>query len=242
MPPELPRPTTLAPLPRALLIDVGFTLLSFDGVTIARHAAEAGLAVDPRAIDETERTLRAELAQHDWPQSRESTAPKSGGATFFARMFRLAGANTAAVDEAAAHVWRRHLEKNVWSRPLPGATEALARLRDRGIRMAVVSNSEGTVEALLGEVGMAAFFDVIIDSWHVGVTKPDRRIFDHTLGHLGIEARDAMMVGDSLRADIGGAQAVGMRAVLMDPFALHPQVEVPRFPSFSAFADALLAA
>jgi HAD superfamily hydrolase (TIGR01662 family) len=242
MPPELPRPASLAPLPRALLIDVGFTLLSFDGATIARHAGEAGLSVDPRAIEATESVLRAELAHHDWPQSRESTAPKGGGANFFARMFQLAGAESSlTLQEAAAHVWQRHLEKNVWSRPLPGAADALARLHDHGMRLAVVSNSEGTVEALLRDVGMAQFFDVIVDSWHVGVTKPDARIFVHTLGHLGVVAADAMMVGDSLRADIGGAQAVGMRAVLMDPFDLHAGVEVPRFRSFAGFAEALLA-
>jgi HAD superfamily hydrolase (TIGR01662 family) len=230
-------------LPRALLIDVGFTLLSFDGTVIAKYAAEAGLVVNAAAIEATEPTLRAELAQHDWPQSRESTAPKSGGAAFFARMFHLAGARASGndINQAAAHVWQRHLEKNVWSRPLPGAAEALARLHDRGIRLAVVSNSEGTVEVLLHEVGMGRYFDVIVDSWHVGVTKPDPRIFRHTLTHLAVDAADAMMIGDSLRADIGGAQAVGIRPILMDPFDLHPNAGVPRYPSFATFTDALLA-
>lgn len=244
MPSELPRSASLAPRPHGLLVDVGFTLLSFDGATIARHAAEAGVEVTPAAIEATEPTLRAELAQHDWPQSRGSTAPKTGGAMFFTRMLRLAGArgSESAIAGAAAFTWQQHLQRNVWLRVLPGATAALGRLRSAGVRMAVVSNSEGTVEALLGEVGMAGFFDAIVDSWHVGMTKPDPRIYAHALGHLAVPAADAMMVGDSLRADVEGPQAVGVRGVLLDPCDLYRgHTDVPRFATFAAFADAVLA-
>lgn len=201
------------------------------------------MTVSAAAIEATEGPLRAELAQHDWPQSRESVAPATGGAKFFARMLTLAGAQPGrhSIDDVAATIWQRHLERNVWSRPLPGVVSALSRLRERGVRLAVVSNSEGTVEALLRDIGMAAFFDVIVDSWHVGFVKPDPRIFAYTLEKLDVGPADAMMIGDSLRADVGGAEAAGVRAALLDPFDLYPDAPVPRFARFPDFVDAVLA-
>jgi putative hydrolase of the HAD superfamily len=56
-------------------------------------------------------------------------------------------------------------------------------------------------------------FDAIVISEEVGVRKPDRRIFDLTLTRLGVEADDAVFVGDHPETDIRGAQEAGMRAI-----------------------------
>jgi HAD superfamily hydrolase (TIGR01509 family) len=235
-------PEPFLPVPKALLIDAGFTLVSYEGATIAELAAASGVQVTGTEIEATEAMLRAELAHHDWPQRPGSAAPATGGARFFRRVLELSQARvlTGTLDAAAEAIWKHHLGENLWSRPLPGVAAALERLRAIGLRLALVSNSEGTVEALLDRMGLSRHFEVVVDSWHLGVTKPDPAIFRHTLERLQVDAADAVMVGDSMKADVGGALAAGLRGVLIDPFDLHADAEVPRYPTFASFAEALI--
>ena len=235
-------PEPFVPVPRALLIDAGFTLVSYDGITIAQLAAGAGVEVTGAEIEATEAVLRAELAHHDWPQRPDSAAPVSGGARFFRRVLELSRARTVSgsLDAAAEAIWKHHLVENLWSRPLEGVAAALERLRGLGLRLAIVSNSEGTVEALLERMGLKGHFEIVVDSWHLGVTKPDPAIFHHALERLQVQPGDAVMVGDSMKADVGGAIAAGLRGVLIDPFDLHVDEHVPRYPSFATFAQALI--
>jgi HAD superfamily hydrolase (TIGR01509 family) len=244
---DLPRKPFFTPPPRALLVDVGFTLTSYDGARVAAIAAERGVQVAAAAVDATEPALRAELAHHAWPQRPGDVGPPAGGPRFFRRILELADAQGGAVAAAADLLWTRHLERNLWSRVLDGVAPALAALRGAGLRLAVISNSEGTIAALLAEAGLAGQFDLVLDSWVEGISKPDPRIFALALGRLGVAPGDAIMVGDSPAADIAGAAAAGVRAALLDPYDLHadalqPGASAARFASFAAFAAALLAA
>ncbi len=217
-------------------------MTAYDGIRIAAIAAEAGVRVDAARVDGTERPMRAELAQHSWPLRPNSPVPVAGGVRFLRRVLELADAdgNAALLDAAAELLWKRHLENNLWSRVLGGVPQALGRLNAAGVRLAVVSNSEGTVEAMLRDVGLRQQFEVVVDSWAVGITKPDPRIFHHALTTLNVAPGDAVMVGDSPTADVGGAAAAGIRGALLDPFDLHPATAAPRYPDFAAFADAVL--
>jgi HAD superfamily hydrolase (TIGR01509 family) len=231
------------PAPRAILIDAGFTLVSYDGARIAAIAAERGVLVNADAIDATEPSIRAELAQHDWPQQPGSGASPGGGARFLRRVLELAadpGAG-AALEQAAELLWARHLEHNLWSRPLEGVVAALEALGQAGLQLAVVSNSEGTLAALFDHIDFTRHFQVVIDSWVVGVTKPDPRIFHAALERLHVRPDEALMVGDSIKADVEGARAAGVRAALVDPCDLYRGADVPRFASFPAFAAAVIA-
>ena len=233
-----------------MLIDAGFTLVSYDGARIARIAASCGLTLDPAAVERTDATMRAELAQHDWPQKPGSGAPPAGGARFFRRVLELVtpGAQAAeaavmsSLEKAADMIWKSHLEENVWSRPLPGVVAALESLRAAGLKLVVVSNSEGTLTALLERMDFARHFEAIVDSWVVGVTKPNPGIFQAALEKVDVGPADAVMVGDSLKADIAGADAAGIRSALIDPEDLYREAPVPRFATFPDFAEALLRA
>ena len=119
---------------------------------------------------------------------------------------------------------REHRASNAWRRIGTGVPEALERLRGAGFKLAVVSNSEGTIEQMLTEIGLRDLFATVIDSSVVGLTKPDPRIFALALERLGVEANEALMVGDSPSADIDGARAAGIRAALIDPYDLYPWV------------------
>jgi putative hydrolase of the HAD superfamily len=233
------------PPPRALLLDVGFTLTFYDGALIAAHAALEGIRVDAAAIERAEEALRGELRERPGVLLRtHDDGGKSWLHRFFSRLLDLAGAQGSADDleRAAATIHREHLAVNVWRRVGPGVREALSRLREGGLALGVVSNSEGTIDAMLTAVDLRRFFDVVVDSAVVGVAKPDGRIFDIALAGLGVAPADAIMVGDSPTGDIHGAAGVGLRAALLDPFDFYPWIETARFRDLPAFADALLAA
>jgi putative hydrolase of the HAD superfamily len=90
---------------------------------------------------------------------------------------------------------------------------ALAReLAAAGVRVAVLSNSEGRLAELLDDIGIARAFAAIIDSGRVGIEKPDPRIFAHALAVLGGDG-PAVHIGDSWAADVQGALDAGWRAI-----------------------------
>ena len=101
-------------------------------------------------------------------------------------------------------------------RPYPDAAPALGRLRLLGIRSAVVSNWDVSLRGVLAEVGLGGLVDEIVVSAEVGVKKPDPAIVESALRRLRCPAGKALLVGDSPETDVAGAQAAGVRAVLVD--------------------------
>lgn len=87
----------------------------------------------------------------------------------------------------------------------------------RRYRLGVVSNFTGNLVPCLQELGLAKFFDVMSDSALLGWTKPDARIFGHTLAALGASPQGAWMVGDNFEADIRAAAGLGMRTCWLAP-------------------------
>ena len=90
----------------------------------------------------------------------------------------------------------------------------LRELRARGIRIVVLSNIGMDIRAHLQDIGVADVVDGIVLSYEVGLVKPQPEIFQHALDLLGLPASQTLMVGDSWRADSGGA-ALGIRTLIL---------------------------
>ena len=104
-----------------------------------------------------------------------------------------------------------------------GAEEILRRLRELEMRMAIVTNNLVSEQInKLKQLGIEGYFDVVAISEEIGVSKPDPEIFMITLERLGLQANDVVMVGDSLKSDILGAQAVGIRTVWLNRHSDSP--------------------
>jgi putative hydrolase of the HAD superfamily len=98
----------------------------------------------------------------------------------------------------------------------PDAGEALEALRRRGARLVVVSNWDVSLHDVLARTGLAGLVDAVVTSAEAGAAKPDPALFRAALRAAGrVRAADALHVGDSLDADVAGARAAGVEAVLL---------------------------
>lgn len=96
------------------------------------------------------------------------------------------------------------------------------RLKGAGIRLAVVSNWSPRLHGLLGRLGLLHDFGAVVISAVSRVEKPDPGIFRIALRELGVDPEDAVHVGDHPQNDVDGANAVGVRGVLLDREGRHP--------------------
>jgi len=106
----------------------------------------------------------------------------------------------------------------------------------------VISNANGTVKKAFARIGLARFFEVIVDSAEVGIEKPDARVFELALRAMNVRADEAAYVGDVYKVDVLGARAAGMRAVLIDPHGFHADKPCPRVTSLMELSPTLLGA
>lgn len=143
--------------------------------------------------------------------------------------------------DAAALARRLHADAlEIVARNLP-ILERLA----RRYRLGVVSNFTGNLRPCLEELGLARFFAVLSDSTLVGWSKPDPRIFAHTLAALQVSPQRAWMVGDNFEADIRGAAGLGIRTCWLAPSErtappgadLVPTARISRLPDVEAVLE-----
>jgi putative hydrolase of the HAD superfamily len=105
-----------------------------------------------------------------------------------------------------------------------------------------VSNADGTVERGLTRAGLRGLLDDVVDSHVVGFEKPDPRIFAHALERSGAAPGTTLHVGDLYAADVVGARAAGLHALLLDPHGDWPPVDCARLPDVAALAHAIRSA
>jgi putative hydrolase of the HAD superfamily len=188
--------------------DAGQTLVELDLDFLARRVAMCDVAVDAVAL------RAAEPAAWRHYDSLVDAGRLDHPALWRALMAELLTGARARGDVPAAVDWlyAQQPVANLFRRPIDGMVDLARELSTRGARVGVLSNSEGGLAALLGEIGIADAFACIIDSAHVGVAKPDRRIFELIERELG--GGDVRVhIGDSWAADVRGALDAGWHAV-----------------------------
>ncbi|MGZ5384928.1 MAG: HAD family hydrolase, partial [Acidimicrobiia bacterium] len=145
--------------PEAILFDAGGTLVLQDPVELSRllnHPVDPLRAFEAhyRAMDAYARVrLAGEEKSWVWWQNH-----------FFASL-GLAEPETGAELTSNGY--------GLWTTAIDGTVEAISRLRKEGIRVAVVSNSDGSVRESLSRAGFDGLFEFVVDSHEVGLAKPD---------------------------------------------------------------------
>ncbi len=114
----------------------------------------------------------------------------------------------------------RKFEQDVYERVLSeGAAETLTSLKEKGLRLGIISNNDGTCRKKCEDMGIADYFEIIIDSTIEGVGngKPSPRIFELALEGMNVSAQESAHVGDMYGADVMGARDAGLAPVWYNP-------------------------
>ncbi|HWJ46919.1 MAG TPA: HAD family hydrolase [Candidatus Udaeobacter sp.] len=119
-----------------------------------------------------------------------------------------------------------------WDQILPGTREALDRIAER-YAIAVISNADGRIDAVLDRCGICDCFAGITDSGNVGHEKPHPAIFAAALQQMNADPAESLYVGDVYSVDYVGALNAGMDAVLFDVAGAYRGGEFPRVESLA---------
>ena len=198
--------------------EVGAVLgLALTGDGLATHAADAASAMESSTGSDRDRA-----------------------AVYLEALFRLAGVPDARMGEVRECLRRMHGERHLWCSVREHTHDALARLRAAGLRLGIVSNSDGRVDQALSAAGLREYFDVVIDSSVFGTEKPDPAIFRAALQALDVAPEEALYVGDLYDVDVLGARAAGMDAVLLTARGAGQHHPCRTAASIDELVDALL--
>jgi putative hydrolase of the HAD superfamily len=151
------------------------------------------VGLSPAELDRRERAWWRKLVAHVFGELRDEPAFEQ----FFAEVYDYF---------TQAEAWQ------VFDDVVP----TLQGLRARGVRLAIISNFDSRLEKIVAATGLAEYFDAVYFSTGCGAAKPDARIFEFALRQQNIAAHEAWHIGDALREDVEGAQAVGIKAWLID--------------------------
>jgi len=204
---------------RAVLFDFGGTLYDYatlapgDAESILALARWAGLAAELPEIRRAQREAMRAVFRDYLPRRYY----------LHRDLFRDAAAGTMrglGVEPDAEHLDRfRDLQWALHKRDFqlrPGVVDTLQALRERGLHVGMVSNiDEDQLAHLLEIAGVRPFFDSLLSSEAAGACKPHAAIFEEALRRAGCAPGEALFVGDTLAQDIAGANAMGMRSVLI---------------------------
>lgn len=240
VPPDLVRDVDL------LCLDAGNTVIFLDHTRLAEIARAAGHDLRSEVLVRTEGEAKA-LAESDglldvtWAHRDRPGA--IGWGKMVGTMVHRAGVPEASVPALLDAAWIVHEARNLWCKVPDGMGEALDAMRARGVKVAIISNSEGMLDRLFTDLGVLRHFDLVVDSGKVGIEKPDPRIFRIALDRFGVAPERALHLGDVFATDVLGARAAGIRHGLIDPHGHYTgrHVEVPRVPGVVAVARALVA-
>jgi putative hydrolase of the HAD superfamily len=208
---------------RAVFFDAAGTLLALRepvGETYARFALQEGIGARAEAL---EKGFRFAFARAE-PLAFPHVSPKKVRALergWWCRLvneaFHRAGveASPRAIERAFAAVFEHFATRAAW-RLFADVRPVLRSLRARGLRLAVVSNFDTRLVALLEAFEVAPALDAVVLSSTSGFAKPDPRLFAAALRETSSTAATTLHVGDSERLDRRAARAAGLCALRLD--------------------------
>lgn len=211
---------------RAVFFDAGATLLYPDPPVeevYDRVFAEDGARFSPQQLSDA---LAATWIAVQTEKASDRYGGVSGEAEFWRDFLRrvrgLLDGNE--LTEAAFASLASHFRRAEAWRVFPDVRPTLEQLAEASLDLAVVSNWDSFLPALLEAHGLSPFFRTVSVSAIEGTGKPEAEIFRRTCSRLAVAPDAVLHVGDSVRDDYEGARGAGLRAVLLDRADRHPHL------------------
>lgn len=210
-----------------VFLDAGGVICHPSWTRVADAMVRHGAPVTAAALSAAEQKATRDI---DDAHTVGSTDDRARGWLYFNLVLKHAGVEqNHATDAALVELREYHRHDNLWEHVEPDVLPALAALKDRGLRLVVVSNANGRLKHLFDRIDLTKWFDHVLDSHEWGVEKPDPRLFQLALAESGADASSTVHVGDLYYVDVAGARRAGLaHAVLYDPASLYEEADCPR--------------
>ena len=216
-----------------LIFDAGGVLVFPDFDLLAEIGNQVGINTSPHQIAQAHARLFRGLDEYI-AQNRQF--PKI---SYFQDIFNQISDSEEKVKTACELTIRADKIKHIWTATWPWVAESLQKLKDLGYHMAVISNSDGRVDQILQDLGIRGYFDIVIDSFVVGVEKPDTRIFEIALQSLDWNPDETIYIGDIFYIDVWGANQAGLGAIHLDKMGLYDAWSGIHIPSIQQLPNLL---
>ena len=225
---------------RAVFFDVDFTLIfpgpNFQGEGYQRTCAAFGVAADAARFDAAVAASSFILDEVEEPLYDDQLFVH-----YTASIIEHMGGRGPGVVKAAREIYSQwavnhHFEMYDDVEPV------LRRLQSRGLIVGLISNSHRSLDSFRDHFELGGLVHALVSSSLHGYMKPHPSIFETALLRAGVSAGESVMVGDSLKADVEGALAVGMGGVLLRRSGEMPPNRPPSVPVIRSLTelDALL--
>ena len=220
---------------QTVFLDAGGVLVYPNWVRVSEALLGRGVAVEPSALASAEPRAKRRL---DASPANRATNDAGRGWLYFNLILGEAGVPLSDATDAALEDLRAyHTTRNLWELVPDHVPAVLDALADRGLKLVVVSNANGTLREHLTRLNLSRHFACVLDSCDEGVEKPDPRIFEIALDRSDSRPETTIHVGDLYEVDVVGARAAGIRAVLLDEGALYPDADCPRVTALSELVE-----
>ena len=222
---------------KAVFFDFGGTI-AFDEAPytegIARACRHAGHPFTKAMIDQAAAEAEAELP----PMPTTIEGYRSWRLRLLQAEFNKLGLDAPQADALARQVVA---ELRLYTRPFPypETIPVLSWLKENGYIVGIISNISPQLPIYLEMIGVASTVDFAISSGAFGAAKPDPRIFEEALRQGRVRAEEAVHVGDSVKADVHGAESIGIQPVLVDRQGVHTDPPCPVIANLADLLDML---
>lgn len=193
---------------RAIFIDIDDTLLDY--IPCCREAFELALPEHPEYFD-----LFFEISGRLFSEAKHGLHTIAEVMELYPKEFIA----TIGYPPEAVYPFK-HAFRAAWGKThtlVPGAKEMLENLQAKGYRLFAASNSFGNLQrSRLEKAGILKYFEDTYISMDIGYDKPDIRFYQEALRRCGLQAKEVLMIGDSMTTDVIGAQKAGMDALFFD--------------------------
>lgn len=211
-------------------------LFDFDGTlvfhepdsfgVISAFCAEIGQPLSAEAAHQLRRTRHKYFVD---PIIRDKLNSFSPGEFWqhFNRHLLEAGGIEGDLDRLASDVMSRFADLEFTYHCPEAGCQALTELRNRSYGLGLITNRSNVerFHELLDRLELWPYFDLILASGELGISKPEPGIFDAALERLGATADQCLYIGDNYWADVVGARRAGVTPVLLDPHRLFPEAD-----------------
>jgi len=138
--------------------------------------------------------------------------------------------NNQILEEELYEIYHNRYDKIYY---YPETENTLKKLKEKGYKLALMSNTESLRKNdLEKKLKLKRYFDFLGYSFEMGAIKPDKKTFETVLSHFDVLPEEVLMVGDSIRSDVGGAQSMNFHNCLVERDNIdkkyHPNIK-PEF-------------